>query len=340
MERIHREGTARARGEIGFYTLSPINLTMSMKNHFLYARLIEDEDFPPEEPKPIAICTPMYNSMKFINRYLHSVTCLDYPRDLMSLYFTVQGDDGTIDIMKRFKAEFSDEYRKIKLKKMKQVRHGDLPHVRNVVFCRNNLVKWSKPDPVIFIDHDNFPPPVAVKRLLDTAKHGGDISAGVYVFYQRDKGNPDGLGRVGFTAFYIHEGIYYHSTLDRPGAEGYFSAILLGRRVWVDATSMGTTLIQRKVFNDVKFTIPWGLNMTDDTRFCIDAGLAGYKIIADFGLFVPHWGFNTKILRVDGDHAYMRLDVDEEMANRRTKMYEDGVYVTGDEENIRDFIPI
>jgi len=203
---------------------------------------------------------------------------------------------------------------------MKQVTHGDLPHVRNVVFCRNNLIQWSRPDPILFIDHDNFPPPFSVKRLLDTARYGGDISAGVYVFFQKDEEDPNGPGRVGFTAFFIRDGTYYKVTLDRKGEEGLFSADLLGRRVWVEATSMGTTLIQRKVLDDVKFIIPWGTSWTDDTAFCIEAGKRGYKVIADFGLFVPHWGFNTKLMGVktfeDGSRAaHIKLHIDKEMGD-------------------------
>ena len=51
----------------------------------------EDEEI---EPFPLSICTPFYNSKKFLNQYFGWLTGLDWPQDLISLYFTVQGDDS------------------------------------------------------------------------------------------------------------------------------------------------------------------------------------------------------------------------------------------------------
>lgn len=290
-------------------------------------RFIDDLDLEPEPPTPLSICTPMYNSMPFINRYLHHLTTLDYPQDLISLYFTVQGNDKTLDVMKYFRDQFSDAYRKIKVKKMKMLQGGDLPHVRNVVMCRNNLIQWSRPDPILFIDHDNFPPRPSIHRLRITARHGGDISAGIYVFYQTDKLDTQRRRRVGFTCFFIFDGLYYYASLDQHGPIGSFSADILGRRVFCEAVSMGTTLIQRNVLDDIKFTVPWGTEQTDDTTFCLEAGKHGYKCIADFGLLVPHWGFNEEILKIENGRAYLKIGVSREMEARRDKMLRDGVYV-------------
>ena len=284
---------------------------------------------PNESFEDISICTPFYNSRKFLNTYLHHVTLLDYPRDKLSFYFTVQGDDDTIDTLKLFQKGFSDEYRRIKIKKVKSLRGGELPHVRNVVMCRNMLIQWSKPDTVLFIDHDNFPPPFTILRLRETAYLGGDISGGIYEFYQKDMKDPDGPGRIGYTCFFIDKetGEYYHSCLDRKGLFGGMAEEVLGNRVYCDGVSMGTTLIQRKVFKDTRFTIPWGTDQTDDTTFCLDAATKGHKSVADFGCLVKHWGFDRKYLGKEKGMAWFEYSIDDDMRYRRIDLNAKGIYV-------------
>jgi len=288
--------------------------------------MVEERPLEPVEPYPIAVCTPMYNSSKFLNRYLFHLTMLDYPRDLMSLFFTIQGDDNTFDTMKMFRDQFSDEYRRIKIKRVKQVKGGILPHVRNVCQCRNLLAKWSNPLPTFFIDHDNFPPPVSIRRLQHDLELGADIAAGIYAFCQRDK-DGEQKPRIRFTAFFIVDGDYYHIALSHAGRRGYLARQLMGKRFWADSVAMGTTLIRREVLDKVRFEVPWeNIKRTDDTHFCINALKHGFKIIADFGLFVPHWGFNLRFFKPEGNRVPVEADVSPEMADRRTWMERAGVY--------------
>jgi cellulose synthase/poly-beta-1,6-N-acetylglucosamine synthase-like glycosyltransferase len=293
-------------------------------------RLIPEKEIPVPEPSPIAICTPLHDSMPFINRYLSALTKLDYPPELISLYFTVQGKDGTYDYMKDNFVPWAKEqkgYHKIKIKRVKQVQSGELPHVRNVVHCRNLLASWSRPDPVFFIDHDNFPPSETLSRLRQTALYGGDISAAVYVFFQSQSERADDIGRLGFTLFFIeNEDDFYYFTLDRDGKRGLIPEKVVNRRIRCDAVSMGTTLVQREVLDKVKFFIPWGTTMTDDTAYCVEAGKHGFNIISDFSLFIPHWGFDVKFVGVRDGSMMVEVNFDQAMAYRREKLKRSGVY--------------
>ncbi len=290
-------------------------------------RIIPKQDIPIQPPVPIAICTPMYNSMPFINRYISALTKLDYPDEMISLYFTVQGDDDTLNYMRNTIIPWmkkNRKYKRIKLDKVKQVKGGKLPHVRNVTHCRNLMIKWSNPDPILFIDHDNFPPPETVHRLRQTAMYGADIVGGVYVFFQSKREDDEGM--LGFTTFFIHDGTYYYLTLDRSGVKGLLDAKIIGSVLRCEAVSMGATYIKRHVFNKQKFYVPYGTTMTDDTAFCLKAVEQGIKIVSDYGLFVPHWGFNVHFHGVRKGKMLVTVDFEHEMALRRLDMKNTGIY--------------
>lgn len=286
---------------------------------YIRKRYVNDAYVPEVEQVPIAICTPMYNSTPFLEKYLNHVLLYDYPKDLLSLYFTVQGKDGTYDGLKQFEKEYGDEYRKIKIKKVKQSTGGELPHVRNVVTCRKLLTKWSKPDLVFFNDHDNFNPPVSIKRLQQGLALGASAAAGVYVFFQRSQGEKK--GSVGFTSFFLEDGKMYHFALQNVN-HGHLPLEMFGRRIWVDCISCGCLLIKRELLDEVDWFVPYGTAMTDDTAYFLKARSLGHRIIADFGLVVEHWGYNIAKRRMLEIHVTSTQD----MFDRRTKMREDGVY--------------
>jgi len=279
---------------------------------------VEERELSPIEPEPVAVCTPIYNAMQFLDRYLAHVRLYDWPRDLTSIYFAVAGNDGTFEALKEFKETFGDEYRRIKVKYVKQVLGGELPHVRNVVQCRNLMVQWSKPDMVFFNDADNFNPPVSIIRLYNGLRLGASGSAGVYVFRQFDE---EGKERVGFTSFFLHEGKMRH--LSMPGREGLFPLEMFGRRLWMDAVACGCFLVKRELLDEVKFFVPFGTTMTDDTALCLKAREMGYKFIADFGLITQHWGYNMDYRKYMG----LVVDIDPVMLSRRSKNEAEGVYV-------------
>ena len=58
---------------------------------------VEERELSPIEPEPVAVCTPIYNAMQFLDRYLAHVRLYDWPRDLTSIYFAVAGNDGTFE---------------------------------------------------------------------------------------------------------------------------------------------------------------------------------------------------------------------------------------------------
>ena len=295
---------------------------------FFRSKYVKDNCVKGVEPYPISVCTPMYNSMPFLADYLQAVTSLDYPRELTSLYFTIQGNDSTYDVMEEFKSRFKDEYRKIRIGKINRIKGGKLPHIQNVVKCRNILRRWSNPDPVFFIDHDNFPPPNTIKRLKRNLELGASMTAGVYVFYKRDKENPHHEGVVNFTAFFLLNGTMGAMGLSDRGMEGVLPAEIFEKRMWVDAVAMGSTLMTREILDEYDFIVPEGNTMSDDTAYCLRASETGHKFIADFGLIIPHWGYNIQLTPLEGsDLVHLKVTLTDNMTKRRRKMYQDGVYI-------------
>lgn len=291
-----------------------------------YVSVSETNCSQPEEP--LAICTPFYNAKPFLNEYLFHLTMFDYPRDLMSLYFTVQGNDETLSILEEFERQFKSEYKRIKVKKIKQIKGGYMnTHVRNVVMCRNMLADWSKPDPVLFIDHDNFLPPVSVKRLRENLALGADITAGIYTFCEKDLTTGEPRGRIGFTYFFIRDGKFYHAAIDRAGEKGFIFRELLGKRLWGEGVAMGATMMKREVLNQVKFFTPEDWRMTDDTSFCLKAINKGFKVMGDWGLLVGHWGYHLQFGEEDKNGELpIKVTMDNEMIERRYEMHRQGVY--------------
>ena len=98
--------------------------------------------------------------------------------------------------------------------------------------------------------------------------------------------------------------------------------------MWVDAVAMGTTLIKRELLNKIPFMIPQVNLMSDDTAYCLEARKNHQKIIAGFGLLVPHWGYDLQMTSLPkSDFTHIRVTVDNQMTTRRRQMHEDGVYV-------------
>jgi len=305
---------------------------------YIRKRYVDDSLVPEIEQVPIAVCTPMYNSTPFLVKYLKCVLLYDYPKDLLSLYFTVQGNDRTYDALKEFGGVYGDEYRKIKIKKVKQTIGGELPHIRNVVKCRKLLTQWSNPDLVFFNDHDNFNPPVSIKRLQKGLALGASGAAGVYVFFQRSEGEKK--GRIGFTSFFLDGGKMHHFALQNVN-QGHLPLEMFGKRLWVDCVSCGCFLIKRELLDELDWFVPLGTSMTDDTAFCLKARSLGHKFIADFGLIVDHWGYKINYRKMLEIH----VEANQIMFARRTKMKEDGVYVHPDldrnmDEAVRKLIDI
>jgi len=282
------------------------------------------------KPYPIAIGTPFYNAIPFLDKYLTSLVEFDYPKNLISLFFTVQGDDGTYEALQDFKRIYSKHYRKIKIVKKKMIRGGLCPHMRNIVWLRNLIVEWSKPYDLVFIDHDVFPPKHGLKRLIEGHLLGGDIVAGVYPFYQKK--------RLGFTAYFKINEMYYHTGLGRYGDKIFFPTYILGKRFYSDAIGTGFCYISRRVLNVLKFHVPRNLKRTEDVEFCMDARERGFKIISDFDLVVPHWGFKLSFIPYDEEKVQILAYFSKEMVLRREEMRIKNIYrMIGDEPDEEDY---
>jgi hypothetical protein len=174
---------------------------------------------------------------------------------------------------------------------------------------------------VFFNDHDNFNPPVSIKRLRQGLALGASIAAGPYAFFQRDEGDKE--GQVCFTTFYLKEDANLYALRLQGKMHGYFPLEMFGRRMWVDAVACGCTMMTRDLLDELQFFVPHGTAMSDDTAFCLKAREMGHKIISDLGLFVRHWGFNVRLKQM------MEVSVERTttMVDRRDKMVDDGVYV-------------
>ena len=296
--------------------------------NFLKTKYVDDSMINQCEPHQVSLCTPMYNSEPFLLAYLQAVTSLDYPKGLMSLYFTIQGDDDTFHIMKDFQSRFKGDYRNIRVERVEQIKDVKIPHIQNVVKCRNLMVKWSDPDPVFFIDHDNFPPPNTLRRLQQDLDLGASMAAGVYLFYKQNNDNPNHDGMINFTAFFLMNGKMGSLGLNERGLEGVLPASIFDKRMWVDSVAMGSTLVKRELLNEYQFIVPEKYDMSDDTAYCMQASRTGHRFIADFGLLIPHWGYDLEITSLKNKNlVHLRVSITNDMTLRRKKMHEEGIYI-------------
>jgi len=246
------------------------------------------------EPQPLAIGTPFYYSIHFLQEYFTALTKLDYPKELLHLYFPVQGEDDTYNLLCTFKEHYEDKYASIVVVKRPDIteakNYWHLLHL-NVCAQRNWIVENSNPLDVLFIGHDNFIPPNTIRRLLEGKALGGDIIAGVYPFLWE--------GGLGFTSFFKLKNGEHDTGLHDINKKMWFPECLYGHRAWTFTTGMDATLVQRKVLD----ALPFQCNpergqkgWSDDVEFCYAAYEKGFKIMSDYSLWVPHWGFDFQFL--------------------------------------------
>ena len=181
---------------------------------------------------------------------------------------------------------------------------------------------------MFFIDHDNFPPPKTLRRLLQSLDLGASMVSGVYLFYKRDNKNPHLEGKINFTAFFLMNGEMGSMGLSERGMEGILPAEIFNKRMWVDSVAMGSTLAKRDLLDEYQFIVPKNYDMSDDTAYCIQARKTGHRFIADFGLVIPHWGYDIQFSPMTNPElVHLRVKVADAMTRRRKKMYQDGVYI-------------
>lgn len=286
---------------------------LAMWNPNDYAKYLVEEKPVKVEPQPLAICTPFYYSFHFLDEYFTALTRLNYPKDLISLCFTVQGKDDTYDILQDFQQRFKDTYHTIKLEKRPLINKGkNYMHILHLNVCavRTWLVEHSKPLDVLFMGHDNFLPPNTILRLLEGKALGGDIVAGFYSFFQKG---------LGFTSFFDTPDNKMDSALRTIDRKIWFPECLYGRRTWNWSVGMDATFIRREVLEKVNFNIrPEKLLRSDDVEFCDQAMQLGFKVMTDYGLYVPHWGFNVQFLQPPQDGKLQILcSVTEPLLRRR-----------------------
>jgi len=246
------------------------------------------------EQQPLAIGTPFYYSFHFLDKYFTALTKLDYPKELISLYFPVQGEDETDEMVLMFKDQYEHKYKSITTVKRPVFTEGiSRYHCMCVNVCsqRNWIVEQSKPLDLLFIGHDNFLPRDAINRLLTCKAYGADIMAGVYAFY---------AGGLGLTSFFKMDDTRYTTGVLQENGKLWVPTCLLGHKVWTATAGMDSTFVRREVLNENSFEIKATLadsGWSDDVKFCSNAIEKGFKVMTDYGMFVEHWGFKIQFLQ-------------------------------------------
>lgn len=247
----------------------------------------------------LAIGTPFYRSVDTLEQYFTALTQLDYAKRNLSLYWTVQGHDETWNLLSAFKRAYAKHYKNITLMRSYKVdgaQNATQAKIMNISAARNIIRQRSDPHDLLFIDSDIFPPRNCIQRLLEGRQMGADIISGVYPYCL-----PLDIRRLGFSAT-IHHG---DQGLTMQDGDIYFDAGLMGTRQWIKYCGMGLSLIRRRVLDKLMFMASpelidsyWG----EDTYFCKRADKLGFRIMADYGLFAKHWGFDLQFLGppVDG----------------------------------------
>jgi hypothetical protein len=268
---------------------------MTLKN---FCQYVIKEQPKPITLKPLTIATPFYYSFHFLEQYLTALQKLDYPKELLTLCWAVQGNDDTYAILNDFKERMKHRYHDIILERRGELTEGKTGLLRaNLNICdqRNWLKKQTKSD-VLFIGHDNFPPPQTIKKLLEAQTLGADIAGGVYPFAKNDE--------LGFTSFFLmnmakpKDGLHKYpvTALVAYKDKTWFPQCLYNKRCWTWTVGMDCTLIKHEVLDKIDYAITLAPAITDDVEFCHKARLNGFYVLTDYGLWCPHWGFKTQFL--------------------------------------------
>lgn len=245
------------------------------------------------KPQPIAIGTPFYYSFHFLEEYFTSLTKIDYPKHLISLYFPVQGEDATLELVENFRDIYKKEYNSITVQKRPTItKAAECKHARLTNICtqRNWILDKSKPLDLLFIGHDNFPPPNIVWRMLESKELGADIAGGFYAFYSKG---------LAFTSFYRDKDSVHHTGLVTFKGKMWFPTCMIGKRVWSFTTGMDATFIRRRVLDKIVFTILSSAK-SDDVEFCYKAQAERFKVLTDYALYVKHWGYRVEFFEDNG----------------------------------------
>jgi hypothetical protein len=273
---------------------------------------------------PIALCTPFLNSENYIHEYLKHVYALDYPKNLMSLFFLVTGKDSTWNTLQQFKKLSGNQYAKIKIQRIKNFAGGEHTQVRNIALCRNTFVKMSNPLDIVFLDGDTFPPPQMINRLKGCISLGADVSGGIFPHLV----NSSRELRVAFYAF-IREGgqsWYYSPQTDRVDNGMLYLKTdnrFWNNRFWVDSIGGGIFYVKREVLNKIPFKLEEG---SEEVSFCFHARDLGYKVMIDTGLYCRHWGLELEKMGETRTEYIFKMKISPEMVARRRKLLKDKMY--------------
>jgi hypothetical protein len=255
--------------------------------------VLPDAD-PTPTLKPLTIATPFHYAFHFIEQYLVSLISLDYPKELLTLVFAVQGNDDTYLTLLDFKKQWRSRYHDIIIEQRDIIDVGDgAYHINALNVCdQRNWLKNQTRDDILFIGHDNFPAPNTIKRLLQAQMLGADIAGGVYPFTQHM-----GLGFTSFFMLYDGKKRWHCTAILKHKDKLWFPNCLYGKRVWTWTVGMDCTLIKRVVLDKIDYKISVSKEVTDDVEYCYHAHEQGFNVLTDYGLWVPHWGYHIEFLQ-------------------------------------------
>jgi len=216
---------------------------------------------------------------------LDSILNLEYPKELIELYWLVQDNDGTLEVLEDFRRRFEDKYAFIQILETDSIKDPDRPRIRNVVRNYNILVAYSHPLDLILIDSDNFPVKYLVKRLLMLRELGADIATGVTSFPRYINGKY----YLGFSAK-IREGDKVYYPLIEENGSIYLHKFIAHNVFRADITGFPSTLIKRELLKKHTFKLPDPNQFGGcDIEYSCRVRKEGYTILADYDLYVPHY---------------------------------------------------
>jgi len=253
-------------------------LTSEEQNRIIKAKkmvvMLETERGDPSKPE-IVLGLAFHDATAHCNRvFLEAVEKMDYPKEKLGVVIAESNVRVPIQPIIAFFSKFS--YLKVMYTPpLEECIEGKLDaHLIAIETIRKEALKCWNMTHLLSLEIDNPPPPNLLKRLLAINTEETPITCGWYI--GRFTGKP---------FIYVLRDINDPYSGDQNGG---VNLVKKGGVVEVDSTGIGCMLIRRKVLEKIPFQRRPNCQAGDDSITCIEYRKAGYKILCDTGVEVPH----------------------------------------------------